>query len=107
MEDGAPATADEEGTPEPEKGRSCDLIAGFWRSSLLDDAELPAPPVNDGAEDLVPVPVGEGLAAGPVSAPDTMPSEGVGRHVAERLLVKLIKPSAESGSDAPAGSVPT
>lgn len=100
----APATVDEDVAPEPWKGGPAMLVAEICGPPLPDDAELPTPPVTE-AEELVLVRVG--AAVGPVTAPDAVPSEGVGLHVADRLLVKLIKPSDESGSDASAGNVPT
>ena len=81
------------------------LVAEICGPPLPHYVERPAPPVIEDAEGLVPV--GVGGAAGPVPAPDGVPSEGVGWHVADRLLVKLIKPSDESESDVPAGNVPT
>lgn len=100
-----PATVDGEVALEPWRGGPAALAAEVWGLPLPDDAELPVPPVIDEAEELVPV--GVGATAGPVPAPEAVPSEGVGWHFTERLLVNLSKPSAESGSDAPAGSVPT
>ena len=69
-------------------------------------------PVTDDEVDalLLPTTGVVGAATGPAVPPaaNATPSEGVAWHVvAERLLVKLTRPSAESGSDAPAGSVPT
>lgn len=80
------------------------LVAEICGPTLPDDAELSTPPLIE-AEELLAVRVG--TIAGPAPAPDAVSSEGVGLHVADRLLVKLIKPSDESGSDAPAGNVPT
>ena len=102
---GVPATVDGEVAPEPWKGGPAALATEVWGLPVPDDAELPVPPVIDGAEELLSV--GVEATAGPVPAPEAVPSEGVGWHFPERLLVKLSKPSAESGSDDSAGSVPT
>ena len=99
-----PATVDEDVAPEPWKRGPAMLVAEICLLPLLDDAELLTLLVIE-AEELVLVRVG--AVASPVPAPDVVPSEGVGLHVADRLLVKLIKPSDESGSNAPAGNVPT
>ena len=48
-----------------------------------------------------------GTAAAPVPAAEAVPREGVALHVAERLAVKLWRPSACKGSGGPAGRVPT